>query len=673
MPRVSVMKVETQKSKVKSQRLKAGLLILFFAFLFLFSFSQTTAQLLKAADKKYTEGDYYAAALYYKDALRKDPENAELQFKYAESSRLFNDYDSAAEGYKAVTKLDKANQFPLAWFWLGEMLRSSCECKSEEAMNAFKKFRARYRKKDFYSAKCQQELESCAWALDHLKNTDTIRIEHLGKDVNTENSEFNAIHVYPDKIQFSSLRNLSGDAKKDNYKVRLYNQPPNPDSIYMPNGAKEELNIGNGAYTSDTKRFYFTQCESTGKSTSRCDIYVSKYENFRWQPAQKLSDHINNASATNTHPSPGFDLQGNEVLFFASDRSGGQGGMDIWVSRIQEDGSYEQAVNLGSNINTKGNEITPFYDINKHKLYFSSDWHYGFGGYDIFETSGEYVNWSNPKNLLRPVNTPQNDLYYSLSSDNSMAYITSNRKGSYFITAETCCSDIYAYKTGEKIQKRDTVTTIPDTAVVVAKAEEPKDLIDETKKGVKQRVEVTLYFHNDEPNPRSLSDTTNLNYQTCYDTYSAMQSEYRTEFSKGLTDSARTVAEKEVTDFFSNKVEAGYKNLQAFSEQLVRLLEEGNQVTITIKGYCSPLNYNAYNIHLGNRRVASLRNFFFNYKVGLLLDYIAEKKLILLNESFGEETANTSISDKREDTRNSVYSPAAALERRVEIISVEVK
>jgi outer membrane protein OmpA-like peptidoglycan-associated protein len=343
------------------------------------------------------------------------------------------------------------------------------------------------------------------------------------------------------------------------------------------------------------------------------------------------------------------------------------------MSRIQEDGTYEQAVNLGSTINTKGNEITPFYDANERKLYFSSDWHYGFGGYDIFETRGEYVNWTPPKNLLRPVNSLQNDLYYSLAFDNSKAYITSNRKGSYFITAETCCNDIYAYNTGKKIEKRDTLTTMPDTFALETKTEQPKDLIDETKKGVKQRVEVTLYFHNDEPNPRSLSDTTTLSYQTCYDSYSALLNEYRTEFAKGLTDTAKVAAEKEVTDFFVNKVQEGYKNLQAFCAQLLRLLEEGNTVTITIKGYCSPLNYNAYNIHLGNRRVASLRNFFFNYRMGIFLDYIAEKKLILENKSFGEETASKTISDKRDDTRNSVYSPVAALERRVEIISVEVK
>ena len=94
---------------------------------------------------------------------------------------------------------------------------------------------------------------------------------------------------------------------------------------------------------------------------------------------------------------------------------------------------------------------------------------------------------------------------------------------------------------------------------------------------------------------------------------------------------------------------------------------------MTVKGYCSPLNFNQYNVKLGYRRVASLRNYFFHYRDGILLSYVAAGKLNIKNESFGEETASKNISDSREDKRNSVYNPAAALERRVEIISIEVK
>jgi outer membrane protein OmpA-like peptidoglycan-associated protein len=654
------------------------------------SFSQTVSQLINAADKKVTEGDFYAASQYFKDALKKDEENIELNFRYAEACRMFSDLNGADYGYRAVIKLDMSNQYPMAYFWLGEVLRSNCECKCEEAQKLFHRFQTKYRKKDYYYAKAQQEIESCSWVRDHLQQNDSIKIEHLGDEVNTPQSEFNAIHVFPDKLQYSALRNISTDKKNEKYLVRLYNQPPNPQAVFMPNGAKAELNIGNGAYSPDSRKFFFTQCEQKDKSATRCDIYVSKYENYKWTTAEKLSDHVNNPAASNTHPSQGYDLSGNEVLFFASDREGGQGNMDIWISKLNEDGTYQQAVNAGATINTTGNEVTPFYDVNNKKLFFSSDWHYGFGGFDIFETKGESTTWTVPQNLLQPINTAQNDLYYSVAVDNSRAYITSNRKGSYFITAETCCNDIYAYNTGKKIPrepvtKADTavVTAHRDTATAAALRDsisivqterviEPRKVAADKLKRIREVIPV-LYFHNDEPNARTLSDTTKLDYRETYEAYSALRNEYIREFTRPLKKEDKPQAEKEIKAFFDEKVDQGFYNLIAFSSQLLSLLQDGNTVEITIKGYCSPLNYNKYNINLGYRRVASLRNYFFHYRDGILLPYVQSGKLILKTVSFGEETAAKNISDSRVDVRNSVYSPAAALERRVEVISVELK
>ncbi len=645
--------------------------------------AQTVSQLTKAGDKKVVEGDYYAASQYFKDALKKDEENIELNFKYAESCRMFNDLDGANYGYRAVIKLDKQNQFPMASFWLGEVLRNTCECKCEDAQKQFHRFQNKYRKKDFYYLKAQQEIEACSWIKDHSRKNDSIKIEHLGKDINTPQSEFNAIHVYPDKIQFSSLRNISTDPQSEKYLVRLYNQPPNPEVIYLPNGSAAELNIGNGTYSPDSKKFFFTQCEQIDKSSTRCDIYLTKYDSYKWTPAEKLSDHVNNPTFTNTHPSVGYDLSGNEVLFFASNRIGGQGNMDIWISRLNEDGTYSQAVNAGNVINSPGNEITPFYDLNSKKLFFSSDWHYGFGGYDIFEAKGESTNWTEPKNLLQPVNTPQNDLYYSLSTDNSKAYITSNRKGSYYIEAETCCNDIYAYSTGKKTDRRDTlISVISDTSVIertvaveneTIKAVEAKKFIDDKLKKVKQMLPVQLYFHNDEPDARTMSDTTSLDYKQTYEAYSALRYEYEAEYALSVKNEDKQNAQKEISNLFEQKVDAGYYNLIAFSSQLLQLLQEGNKLEVTIKGFCSPLNFNEYNVKLGYRRVASLRNYFFHYRDSVFLPYIANGNLLLRTESLGEETAAKNISDNREDKPNSVYSPSAAMERRVEIISVELK
>ncbi|HLP19735.1 MAG TPA: hypothetical protein VK174_05515, partial [Chitinophagales bacterium] len=74
--------------------------------------AQSALQLTKAGDKKVEEGDYYAASRYYNDAIKKDDENAELHYKYAEASRMFNDLVGATAGYRAVLKLDKSNKYP---------------------------------------------------------------------------------------------------------------------------------------------------------------------------------------------------------------------------------------------------------------------------------------------------------------------------------------------------------------------------------------------------------------------------------------------------------------------------------------------------------------------------------------------------------------------------------
>jgi WD40-like Beta Propeller Repeat len=677
--------------------LKPYILLLAAVFLAVKCSAQTLEKLVSAGDKSFDDGDYYAASLYYSDAVKKSVDDAGLNYKLAESYRLFNDYVDAAQAYANTVKLDGAGKYPLAEFWYAEMLRSTGIAKNAEAMKAFRKFKNKYHPKDYYSAKAQQDMEACSWAIDHKdKASDSIKIEHLGKDVNTEHSEFNAIEVYPGKMQYSALRNIGDGKRHQQYLVRLYNKPDKPDKIFMPAGADSSLHIGNGAYSPDAKRFYFTQCEQKDKTNTRCDIYMSCLQGSGWAPAVKLPV-VNDPTATNTHPAVGVNSKGNEVLFFVSDRAGGQGNLDIWYSNINSDGGYSVPVNMGKSINTPGNEVTPFYDVADKKLYFSSDWHYGFGGYDIFVTAGEGSAWSTPQNLLQPVNTPQNDLYYSLNYDGSKSYLTSNRVGSYFIEAQTCCNDIYAYNTGKTNgRKIDTLTTatvdtppkpvtmrmdtpvpapvhvdtapltsLPVPAVMPAKAP-PVSL------ATIRKVMPVLYFDNDQPDCCNMNDTTKLDYKQTYEAYAGRMYEYGRQFSKGLKGDAKATAQKDIDSLF-NKVDKGFYNLVAFSSQLLDMLKAGNKMEVTIKGYCSPLNFSQYNIKLGFRRVASLKNYFYHYRDGALMPYITNGELRLKSVSFGKETAPKGISDNRLDQRNSVYNPAAALERRVEVISVDLQ
>jgi len=665
--------------------------------------AQSAKQYITYGDEAMEKGEYYNAAEYFREGLEKYEFNLEMEYKYAEALRGFNDYKNASLAYQRVVKDDVTHEYPLAAFWYGMMLHYLG--KYESAISQFKKFKNKYSEKGYYKDKSQQEIESCSWALANEKDTASLKIIHLPDGVNTAYSETNPFEAPDGHLLFSSLRDQSSNKKKPRFLARIYESDSDYTSskVFPVPVPDQSQHIANGVFSPDMKRFYFTMCEAVeqNKSLLRCDIYVSSVKGDSFSEPKKLDANINNAGTTSTQPNIGINEKGEEVLYFVSDRPGGYGKTDIWMSRITKDLSYEDPVNLGPKINSEDEEFSPFYDSREHKLYFASDWYYGFGGLDIYQSAYKDGAWTTPKNLGHAVNSPQNDFYFHKSIDRSKNYFASNRKGSNYIKSETCCNDIWMYDTGMKIEvprKVDTIETkiiaevkrdipeiksvvevrkdtdiVPEVSVTGKTNTSHRVWIDKSVSKIKQMLPVTLYFHNDEPECCNLRDTTPLNYVTTYQDYWALLDKYKNEFDKGLADDAKNEADREVFSLFTDKVEKGYYNLIQFSAQLLELLQSGQKMEITIQGYCSPLNYSEYNIKLGYRRIASLRNYFYHYRGGILMPYIESGKLVLKNESLGKEHAAKNVSDSREDTRNSIYNPAAAVERKVEIISVEIK
>ena len=700
-------------SSIISARVLRYNAILFMGILFCiphFLSAQTAKQYIAYGDEAMKKGEYYNAAEYFKLGLEKFEFNLEMEYKYAEALRGFNDYKNASEAYKKVVQDDVTHLYPLATFWYGMMQHYLG--RYESAVVQFKKFKTKYTEKGYYKDKAQQEIESCSWALANANDTASLQVVHLPQGVNTAYSETNPFQDGDGHLLYSSLRDQSSNKKKPKFLARIYQS----DSAYkaskiFPVPADQSQNIANGAYSPDMKRFYFTLCEAAeeNKSLLRCDIYMSKVKHDSLSEPQKLQN-VNAPGYTSTQPNIGVDEKGEETLYFVSDRGGGAGKTDIWMSKINGDGSYQDPVNLGTQINTQDEEFSPFYDSHDHKLYFASNWHYSFGGLDIFYTTYQNGGWSFPKNLGRAVNSSQNDFYFFKSADRSKNYFASNRKGSYYIKSETCCNDIWMYETGMKIEVPKRLDTPEAKITAEVKVDSPsttqlraevkvdspvgrmikdtltasttrtlqidtpqKVWIDKSITKIKQLLPVTLYFHNDEPECCNLRDTTSLNYVSTYQNYIGLLDKYKREFDKGLAEDEKSIADGEVFNLFSGKVEKGYYNLIQFSAQLLDILQSGQKIEITIQGYCSPLNYSEYNIKLGYRRIASLRNYFYHYRDGILMPFIDSGKLVLKNESLGKERAAKNVSDSHEDLRNSVYNPAAAQERKVEIISVEIK
>jgi tetratricopeptide (TPR) repeat protein len=638
------------------------LIFLISSFLFFIScFGQSQKQLINYADESYQLGDYYGAAVYYERAMQLDSLDIHLLFKYATALRKYNNYTLAEYYYAKIADKDKGGKiYKDAHFWLGVMQKNNGKYK--EAGKTFKRVQALYDKdkKGYYYLKSKQEVISCNYA-QRLKNqiNEEIEVSNLGQGVNTTQSEFSGF-LHNGILYFSSLRADSINDQLEikipgNYKTRIFNAKHT--TTWQTIG-KIDTTINtllahnaNGCFNTKGDAFYFTRCDSLGS----CKLYVARYDGSNWHVPRPLPAKINEEGSNTTQPNIAL-IDGKEYLFFSSNRKGGYGDLDLWYSEILDGNTYSGPFNAGKMINTPDPEITPFYHGPTKTLYFSSSWHSGFGGFDIFQSNGKPGDFSEPFNMEQPINTQWNDFYFTIDSAGKNGLVTSNRLGVYYAKGPTCCNDIWEVK----FKKED--PPMPSQEIV-------------TLDDLNKYLPVTLYFHNDRPGPRSWDTTINDNYLTTYAQYKEMQPIYRTEYSKGLEGEQRQEAIIDIDDYFKHYVDKGVDDLALFTKLLLAELQKGQKIEITIKGFASPLAKTEYNVNLTKRRIATLVNYLREYGNGEFAPYLDHTStdggaLTFVKIPFGEYTAATGISDDYYDQKNSVYNRKAALERKIEIQSV---
>jgi tetratricopeptide (TPR) repeat protein len=640
--------------------------IILFLLLHFQSFSQDfKEEMIEFAIKQKEKGDYLAAINYFEKVLVSDSQSVDLLWNYAESLRLYKDYGKAEKIYSTVFEKEESKLYLRSIFYLGQMQKMNG--KYSEAIETLKKAKKIYAndKKEYLYLKSKQELEACLWAKKELKDTANFELKKLPEAINTKNSEFGH-SIFENKLYFSSLKGDSISNKDEvyslEYKNAIYraNDPKNNDIEKITELNAPQFHAGNGTFSLDKKRFYYSLCKENGENL-QCKIMVAYFVNGKFRSIDTLGEIINEEDANTTMPRiANFD--GNEVLFFASDRTGTKGGLDIFYSYIKDGTQFSKPQSI-EDINTPDNELSPYFDEEKQSLFFSSSWHYGFGGYDVFESKFINSRFQKPTNLGLPINSPANDLYYFRHQDTN--YFSSNRIGVNYSINPTCCSDIFTYSI-PKIEVDSTILTSQQF-----KEEEIKMTFAELNK----KLPVVLYFHNDIPNPKSKDTASNVNYISSYYDYIKMIPKYKTEYSKGLNPQKSIDAQEDIESFFIEYVEQGVKDLELFRDLLFIELEKGNSINLTVKGFASPLAKSDYNVNLTKRRIASLKNYLNEYDKGKFAPYLLNShpsgtNLTIQEVPFGEYTADKIISDNPNDTKNSIYSRIAALERKIEIQSV---
>lgn len=183
---------------------------------------------------------------------------------------------------------------------------------------------------------------------------------------------------------------------------------------------------------------------------------------------------------------------------------------------------------------------------------------------------------------------------------------------------------------------------------------------------------IAVFFDNDRPDLRSRRMYTDKTYSETYFPYLDSEEEFKNNFLSKLTDSDKTEAEVNISQFFRNDVEGGFNKLQNFLAVLKERLAAGDVIELTLNGYASPRAENRYNLALGQRRLWTLKNEIKGYEEGILNAYIEAGRLVVTEISLGEEIAPPDVSDSLSDKRQSIYSVEASKQRKAEIVKVRI-
>jgi len=439
------------------------ILLFILALLSSFVFSQerdvkalSAAKRHKIAKDLNKSGGYYESINHTKELLEKDSTNDEYLYTLAEAYFLSRDYVNAEIYFKKVAEKEGKN-VSLALFRLAESQKYNGKyAEAKNTFDVFQKSKYKEARGEKYKLFAKNEVSSCDFAIKALHDSAMVEIVHLGDNVNSGYTEFSPRPLSDSVLIFASLQSdsvLTVDHGEMHYHhVKLYSSENKGEGWEYPEEIKE-LNTNyesnaNGVFSPDMTRFYFTRCYQNNDAQMICEIYVSNYENGTYQKPQKLDDNVNIAGFTSTQPYI-FEVPGGKVktetLLFTSNRPGGKGGLDIWSCTVQG-GKYKKPTNMGPIINSIRDEMSPYYDQAYECIYFSSNYHHGFGGYDIFRSLGRPGKWDKPVNIGVPFNTRVDDTYFIMKKNKRDGFLVSNRPGGIHLTSETCCDDIYSFK-----------------------------------------------------------------------------------------------------------------------------------------------------------------------------------------------------------------------------------
>ena len=384
-------------------------------------------KLLAAGNIYFEQQQYNLAIQFFKEAEGLNDNGPATDYKLAVSYQKTFDY-TEAEVYFMKVLYTAHKKYPLSLYYYALMLKLNGNV--TEAIERFDEFITLHEStvalNDFVE-QAMIEKAGCEIARQEFGVPVAVKPELLGEGVNTPFNDFAPAFRDKDNLVVTSSRIASnrslideryGDAFTDNYYFRRVAGTWHDRTRQEFSMANSTYHDGSGSFTRAGTEYFFTVCEA------QCQIYETHFTNNKWTRPVALNSHINPENWESKQPSVS---PGGDTLYFASDRPGGYGHFDIWMSVDAGNNQWGAPVNLGNTINTKANDIAPAVTALSSVLFFSSDGHPGYGGFDLFVAKATSTGDTVLYNLNFPYNSVTDDLFITFSEDD--VYWSSNRAG----------------------------------------------------------------------------------------------------------------------------------------------------------------------------------------------------------------------------------------------------
>jgi outer membrane protein OmpA-like peptidoglycan-associated protein len=379
--------------------------------------SRKAVTLYYKAEEAAQARDFNKALDLLADAVQRDPKYADAYLKTAHLHRMMGNKQEVFENLQKGLALKPFSPALVnSYFDLGDLYfeRGDYE-QSRKYFELFLKGKSRNAKMVDYA---RQQIQSADFAAEAMKQPVAFNPVRLPDDVNG--------------FQLQYFPSTTADQRSLIFTARAGSRPDQDENIYVSqrqNGTwaapasisaaiNTPANEGAATISGDGKSLVFTSCNRPD-SQGDCDLYISFRTGNEWSKPKNMGPTVN-SKAWDSQPSLSAD---GRTLYFTSTRGGGIGKEDVWVTHLNEDGSWQKPENLGEPVNSKGRDMAPFVHVSGSTLYFVSDGHLGMGGLDVFMTTqGPGSKWTAPENMGYPLNTHADEGSMFITADNQKGY-----------------------------------------------------------------------------------------------------------------------------------------------------------------------------------------------------------------------------------------------------------